>query len=92
MTKEYDVKDVNIYITDVMKLQPLKRVELWLALQQGEDGGMVDDLNVGLFSRFFRQGLAVQANILYRFGPIIEKTVREQAQAKAREAREAGVM
>lgn len=92
MPKEYDVKDVNIYITDVMRLKPLSRVDLWLQLQLGMDDGRIDDQLVGLFERFFRHGVAVQTNILYRFGPIIEKIVRDQAKAMAAKARRMGEM
>lgn len=88
MPKEYDVKDVNIYITDVMKLSSLDRVRLWLILQ----GDMHDEAHRTMKRRFFRQNLAVQANILYRFGPIIEKVVGDQAKAKAQEARMEGAM
>ena len=89
MPKEYDVKDVNLYITDVMKLPPLERVDLWRSLQNPITEGDVPPVMV---RRFHRQQGAVQANILYRFGPIIEKVVREQAQKRSKRARKEGDM
>jgi hypothetical protein len=89
MPKEYDVKDVNIYITDVMRLQPLERVDLWRTLQNPFDEEACES---SMVRRFHRQHLATQANILYRFGPIVEKIVRDQAKEKAQVARRAGAM
>lgn len=91
--KEYDVKDVDDYIADVMKLHSLERVELWLALSKATNWNWITDNSRTRFvSRFIQYGFATRANILFRFIPILEDVAREVAKAKAAEAQEAGAM
>jgi hypothetical protein len=85
--KEYDVKDVHLYISDVMKLTDRQKMQLWMHLVYGESPNDGDELHA-MRGRFERQCAWVQANILYRFGPIIDKIVREEAQRFASKARE----
>ena len=83
MPKEYDVNDVHLYISDVMKLTDRQKVLLWFSLVYGP----MSDAPQAMVGRFGRQCAWVQANILYRFGPIIDKIVRKEAQRFATEAR-----
>ena len=56
-------------------------------------GWVVPQCPAFLLRRFLRyKDKAVQANILFRFGPIIDKIMREAAQAWAGEARKTGDM
>lgn len=83
MPKEYDVNDVHLYISDVMKLDECQRINLWYSIVYGP----LPQHPTIMLQRFNRSCLWVQTNILYRFSPIIEKIVREEAQRYATEAR-----
>ena len=86
MPKEYDVNDVHLYISDVMKLTDRQKALLWYRLVYDASPDDSGELR-SLVGRFGRQCAWVQANILYRFGPIMDKIVREEAQRYATEAR-----
>lgn len=81
---EYDVKDVHLYIKDVMALTERQRVALWYQLVYASD---LSDAPSTMVHRFRRHCAWTQANILFRFGPIIDKIVREEAVRFTRAAR-----
>ena len=83
MPKEYDVNDVHLYIKAVMGLPERQRMCLWYSIVYDQPS----DCPRRLARRFEAQNPWVKANILYRFGPIIEKIVREEAQRYFAEAR-----
>lgn len=83
MPQEYDVKKVHLYIKDVMALTPRQRVLLWTDLAFGEPM----DTSPTMVGRFDRLTPWEKANVLFRFGPIMDKIVREEASRFAKNAR-----
>lgn len=79
----YDVKDVHLYIESVMKLDERQRVNLWYSIVYGPLPQHPDVM----LQRFDRHCDWTKANILFRFGPIIDKIVRKAAQHFAQVAR-----
>ncbi len=102
MSGDFDPHAVHLYITEVMVCTPIQRMALWMSIVYKNDPEDSDkdcfDAPVPHCPMYLRRrflgykNLAVQANILFRFGPIIDKIVRDAAQKWAGEARKTGDM
>jgi hypothetical protein len=84
VSKTYDTKDVHLFIDAVMQLDERQRVNLWYSIVYGP----LPDHPAEMLRRFKEQCTWTRANILFRFGPIIDKIVRDEAQLWAKIARE----
>jgi hypothetical protein len=82
--KEYDVNNVHLYISDVMKLTDRQKMLLWFSVTFGP----LPDVPQAMMGRFSQLTTWEQANVLFRFGPIIDKIVREEAKRFADMARQ----
>ncbi|MBU1891212.1 hypothetical protein KJ782_07060 [Patescibacteria group bacterium] len=86
-TVDATVIAVNNYITDVMMLTPRRRVALWLSLAYAANVSEAGTSSGPLKGRFKELPEIAQATVLSRFGPIIEKVVRDVAAAAQEAAR-----
>ena len=83
MSEKYDTKDVHLFIDAVMKLDERQRINLWYSITYGP----LPQCPERLLRQFEKHCTWTQANILFRFGPIIDKIVRDEAQLWAKKAR-----